>query len=112
MASETRFGGGQGAEVIFVKNKINFEWDEDKAVSNMVKHGIKFERACEVFFDPYCRLLDVSKDDRGETRDGMIGYTEDGQMLYVVHVKRYENEYRIISARSSTSTERRIYEGE
>jgi uncharacterized protein len=31
---------------------IAFEWDEQKAQTNLKKHGITFEEAAEVFFDP------------------------------------------------------------
>jgi len=30
----------------------NFEWDPAKALSNLKKHGIRFEEAAEVFLDP------------------------------------------------------------
>ena len=30
-----------------------FVWDEAKAAANLEKHGIGFEEACEVFFDPF-----------------------------------------------------------
>ncbi len=29
-----------------------FEWDENKAQTNIQKHGVTFEEAAEVFFDP------------------------------------------------------------
>jgi uncharacterized DUF497 family protein len=29
-----------------------FEWDEEKAIGNKRKHGILFEQALSVFFDP------------------------------------------------------------
>ncbi|MFL6260210.1 MAG: BrnT family toxin [Thermoanaerobaculia bacterium] len=31
---------------------VNFEWDEDKGVSNLRKHGISFEEGATVFTDP------------------------------------------------------------
>ncbi|MHC5718553.1 MAG: BrnT family toxin, partial [Nostoc sp.] len=30
---------------------VEFEWDENKARSNLKKHGVKFEEATEVFFN-------------------------------------------------------------
>ena len=30
-----------------------FEWDTNKAKSNLIKHGIRFEEAVLVFDDPY-----------------------------------------------------------
>jgi len=29
-----------------------FEWDPEKAESNLVKHAVSFEEAASVFFDP------------------------------------------------------------
>jgi uncharacterized DUF497 family protein len=31
---------------------MDFEWDDEKAASNLKKHGIAFEDAELVFFDP------------------------------------------------------------
>jgi uncharacterized DUF497 family protein len=36
-----------------------FEWDAEKAAVNLRKHGISFERSCEVFFDPFIFLVDA-----------------------------------------------------
>jgi len=32
---------------------ITFVWDKAKARRNLAKHGIAFEQAAEVFFDPF-----------------------------------------------------------
>ena len=32
---------------------MRFEWDENKADSNFLKHGITFEEAVTTFADPY-----------------------------------------------------------
>jgi uncharacterized DUF497 family protein len=32
---------------------IRFEWDPDKAASNLTKHGITFELAIRAFGDPF-----------------------------------------------------------
>ena len=31
---------------------VEFEWDESKARDNL-KHGVTFEEAAEIFFDPF-----------------------------------------------------------
>lgn len=87
-----------------------FEWDAAKAASNLRKHNISFEQACEVFFDPFVRLVDAG--DSGEVREAAIGLTEDWSMLFVVHVVRDADTIRIVSARPATPTERRDYEDE
>jgi uncharacterized DUF497 family protein len=32
---------------------VTFEWDEEKARTNVEKHGVTFEEAAEAFFDPF-----------------------------------------------------------
>ena len=36
---------------------ITFEWDSNKAATNVRKHNVSFEMACEAFFDPFLRYL-------------------------------------------------------
>lgn len=85
-----------------------FEWDAEKAAVNLRKHRISFEKACEVFFDPFVCSADAS--DLGEMREAAIGQTEDWSLLFVVHVERHEDTIRVISARPATPEERRHYE--
>lgn len=59
-----------------------FVWSSEKAASNLAKHGVALEKACEVFFDPFVRLADASP--KGETRLAAIGMAEDWPILYVV----------------------------
>ena len=87
-----------------------FEWDTDKAASNLAKHGVTFLEACEVFFDPFFRLVDASVEE--EAREAAIGYTEGSRLLFVVHLVREEESIRIISARPASAEERKIYEYE
>jgi hypothetical protein len=85
-----------------------FEWDAAKAASNALKHGIPFESACEVFIDPFLRIIDDEISD--ELRYAAIGYSKTRQLLYVVHLERHDEITRIISARKAATPERRIYE--
>ncbi len=39
--------------ITYTLHNIQFEWDSQKASSNLQKHGITFETACEVFHDPF-----------------------------------------------------------
>lgn len=89
---------------------IRFEWHAAKAAANRRKHGVEFEQACEVFFDPFLRLLDVGQEGE-EAREAVLGLTQDWQLLYVVFVERGEV-FRIVSARRATRGERRHYEDE
>ena len=59
---------------------VSFEWDSEKADTNIRKHDVSFHTACEVFFDPFVRLLDAS--DPTEPREAAVGYTEGDQRLF------------------------------
>jgi uncharacterized DUF497 family protein len=96
-------------DVLFRLNGVDFTWDAAKASANVVKHGIRFERACEVFFDPLLVAIDASVKD--EARDAVIGEAENGSLLFVVHIEREGEAIRIISARTATVAERTDYEG-
>jgi uncharacterized DUF497 family protein len=85
-----------------------FEWDPEKERENFRLHGVHFDAAQLVFFDPLCkeRRDDDSSDD--EERRQIIGLSKD--VLFVVFTERGENT-RIISARVAEPFERRIYYG-
>ena len=93
--------------VIHVLNETTFEWDDQKAASNLRTHGVKFEDAAQTFFDPFARFGDASPPH--EKREYIVGYTFDRDLLYTVYVERGLN-VRIVSARQATSQERRKYE--
>ena len=85
-----------------------FCWDAEKALINVFKHGVRFEQACEAFFDPFFQIHDATDDD--ETREAVVGLTEDWTLLFVVHLLRENETIRIISARPVTREERSVYE--
>ena len=39
--------------VKYTLHNVVFEWDSLKAAINLRKHNIRFELACEAFFDPF-----------------------------------------------------------
>jgi uncharacterized protein len=88
---------------------MRFEWDENKAESNFLKHGIQFEEAVTVFADPYLLFTEDSSHSQGEEREWAIGETEDGSLVVVVFTMRGE-QIRIISARKATKRECQQYE--
>jgi hypothetical protein len=61
-----------------------------------------------VFFDPLVRVVDASAMD--EARDGLLGQTDHGSLLFVVHIELEDESIRIISARPATAIERKNYE--
>src|SRR5215469_15359204 len=97
-------------DVRYVLHGQTFEWNAAKAAANLRKHRVSFERACEVFFDPFVRLTDAG--DQSEAREAAIGLTEDWALLFVVHMLREPDAIRIISARPATTMERNRYEYE
>ena len=86
---------------------IRFQWDENKAQSNIQRREIAFEEAAEVFFDPFHQTGDASTDN--EQRDFILGYSSRQRILWVVYVER-DKWTRIISARPATRHERKSYE--
>lgn len=84
-----------------------FEWDTNKALSNIDKHGVTFEEAAEVFLDPFYQSGDATVND--ELREFVVGYSLMQRMLLVVYVDSNRRS-RIISARPATRNERRLYE--
>lgn len=95
-------------DVLYQYGGMKFVWRAEKAVWNIHKHDVRFEQACQVLLDPFVRLSDVTDDD--EMRDGALGVTEEGDLLFVVHIEREAEAIRIISARRATVTERKDYE--
>ncbi len=94
-------------DIVYRLQGIEFEWDKDKARSNIEKHGVAFEEAAEVFFDPFFAEGDASVDD--ERRNFIMGYSLAQRLLLVVHVERGRRA-RIVSARRATGHERKQYE--
>lgn len=93
--------------VVYRLQSLEFEWDTDKAQSNIIKHRVTFEEAAEAFFDPFYQAGDATVDD--EQRDFVLGYSISQRLLVVVYTER-TNRTRIISARIATRTERKVYE--
>ncbi|MBN1606450.1 MAG: BrnT family toxin [Polyangiaceae bacterium] len=84
----------------------DFEWDTDKALANVAKHGVTFEEAATIFLDiDYLLIRDAAHPDRFAA----IGFSNLARLLFVVHCERGER-VRIISARRATRRERESYE--
>ena len=86
---------------------LELEWDDQKASSNVQKHGVTFEEAAEAFFDPFLQMGDATVSD--EQREFIIGYTFAQRLLLVIYAERGART-RLISARMATRAERKIYE--
>jgi len=92
----------------------NFEWDHEKAKSNLRKHRISFQRAAAVFLDPFAISLFDEEHSRDEERWVTLGKDNNEVLLVVAHTfkKIYSKSctIRIISARKATKRERYHYE--
>ena len=86
---------------------VDFEWDTNKAESNLEKHGVSFEEAAEVFFDPFYQEGDATANE--EPRNFILGYSISQRLLLVVYVER-SLRIGIISSRPATRNERKLYE--
>jgi uncharacterized DUF497 family protein len=88
---------------------MDYEWEPDKAATNLHKHGISFADAVAVFSDAFA--LTMADDFADEERFVTLGTDAFGRLLVVVYTWRGEQRIRIISARKATRHERVQYEG-
>ena len=88
---------------------MRFDWDKNKAASNLAKHKVSFEEAATVFGDPLSDTFDDPDHSAAERRFLIIGHSETGKLLFVSHTDDGKT-VRIISAREPTHGEREKYE--
>ena len=89
---------------------MNFEWDDDKVTSNLVKHGVRFDYVLYVFGDP--NRLERYQRRGGEDHWQVIGQIENVVYVVITHERQTidgEDVTSIISARKETSHERQCY---
>lgn len=88
---------------------MHFEWDPAKARQNLQKHGVSFEEASSIFYDPLA--VTGADPDHSEDEERLItfGMSSQGRLLVVSQTERGEA-IRIINARVATQLERHIYE--
>lgn len=87
---------------------MEYEWDQDKADSNLQKHKVDFADAAHALEDE--NALTMEDLDLGEQRFITMGTDALGRLLVVVYTWRGER-IRVISARKATRRERNQYEG-
>ena len=88
---------------------MKYEWDSNKAVANLSKHGVSFEEAKTVFDDPlYVDFYDPDHS-YSEYRFILLCESIQGRLLFVSYTER-NNVIRIISTREATQSERKAYE--
>jgi uncharacterized DUF497 family protein len=89
--------------------KLNFEWDDEKAKTNIKKHGVSFDEAATVFNDPFSMTIYDPDHSVDEQRYIDIGSSDEGRVLVVAYTERGTN-IRLISCRKAIPSERRLYE--
>jgi len=88
---------------------MRFEWDVLNAAQNLRKHGVSFDEASSVFFDPLSATGDDPDHTLQERRFVTFGMSSSGRLLVVAHMERHDA-IRIITARPATRAERKLYE--
>lgn len=86
-----------------------FEWDPEKAVANLRKHGVSFEEATTVFGDSMAMNMPDPDHSLTEERFILLGLSHRLRLVVVAYAER-GTRTRLISAREATRTERRQYE--
>ena len=92
--------------------RLGFEWDQEKDSQNQAKHGVSFEEARTVFFDPSALVIDDPDHSQTEERFLILGHSRALRMLIVAHCfRRVYGVIWIISARKATKKETTQYAG-
>lgn len=81
-----------------------FEWDERKSEANLIKHGILFDDASDIFYGP---VILYPSDRKNEERWVAVGALEN-KLIAVIFTRR-AGAIRIISARRARKHEERAY---
>jgi len=93
---------------------FDFDWDANKARTNLTKHGVSFRLATSVFRDPLALTIFDDEHSDDEDRWVTLGRAQNGQVLVVVHTSEdlssTQLHLRIISARRADPAEVRDYE--
>jgi uncharacterized protein len=88
---------------------MRFEWDGNKAASNVKGHRVSFDEAVTVFYDPLAATFGDPDHSQEESRFITVGYSLRGRLLVVSHVERGDAT-RLVSARRATARERKRHE--
>ena len=88
---------------------MQFLWDSIKARSNVLKHGVSFAEAISALCDPLAMTGYDPDHSIHEDRYITFGKVDEYRLLVVSHTEENDT-IRIISCRSATLQERKIYE--
>ena len=94
-----------------MSKKIILEWDEQKRHRNIVEHGIDFEDATDVFYDPNMQVYLDERHDYGEERFNAYGLSKSRRLrvcftirngiyriitVFKVHEKEWDKRYVVL----------------
>ncbi len=85
---------------------MNFEFDEQKSVSNQLKHGIDFIEAQQLWEDP--ERIEIRARTSDEPRIMIIGRINQAVWTGIYTIRNHN--IRIISVRKARKDEKEIYE--
>jgi uncharacterized DUF497 family protein len=85
---------------------MDFEYDQEKSIANLTKHGIDFDTAQSLWLDP--DLLEIKAKTVDEPRCIVIGKIEDKHWSAIITYR--DSSIRLISVRRSRDKEIEIYE--
>jgi len=93
--------------------EYNLEWDPAKATENLRKHGVSFERAAQMFLDPFAISIYDEAHSVEEDRWITVGQDRNAVPLVVIHTFREIDpdncHIRLISARRASKREAEQY---
>jgi len=93
-------------DVQFLLDGQLFTWNSDKYDTNVKKHGVTFEEAASVFFNPLTIYDADDEHSYDEEREIVIGLSDTTRLLFVCSCERESGEIiRIFSARKATYEE-------
>ena len=90
----------------------SFNWNREKNIANIRKHGIPFKEAATVFLDENATFIFDELHSDEDERYIVIGMSKKLKMLMVCHCYRNTGDgeiIRIISARAATRQEKALY---
>jgi uncharacterized DUF497 family protein len=90
-------------------DEVPIIWDERKNQANQNEHGVSFEEAATVFYDPLEVTVDDPAHSYSEHRFWTVGQSSAGRLIVLSYTEG-SSTIRIISARKPEPSERRDYE--
>jgi len=85
-----------------------FEWNDQKAANNQLKHGLSLDEVLSVFGDAMALTFADSDHADNEDRSRTYGMSNKARLPVVIHTER-QNSIRLISAGKATRYEKSIY---